>query len=130
MFSGAAPWLVEHVAGLALAPNARAADALVIAPKLQPNARWHTRCRALAEGTDGADDDDELIVCGARATLRTVKGDATVSWALRSVRIDAPLQFELNATVPPDTAARVLLPCANGTVHRTIQGGTWRFSRC
>ena len=61
-----------------------------------------------------AQDDDELIVCGARATLRTVKGDATVSWALRSVGIDAPLQFELNATVPPDTAARVLLPCANG----------------
>ena len=57
MFSGAAPWLVEHVAGLALAPNARAADALVIAPKLQPSARWHARCRALAEGAEGADDD-------------------------------------------------------------------------
>ena len=52
-----------------------------------------------------------------------MKGDASVAWA---VAADTGF-FGLNATVPPDVTASVVLPCAGGDVAHEVGGGSWAW---
>jgi alpha-L-rhamnosidase len=122
MFGSVSEWLYQHVAGIAVAPEAMGADRLTIHPKRIGALDW------------------------AKATYRSIRGPVTSGWRREkdglhldvSVPVGATATVGIPATDPDgvtedgrparEAGGVALLRVEDGTAFFRIQSGTYRFA--